>query len=90
MNLIDITTFLVIVTICAIIAQAIFNFERAGVIISVILGSLGAFIGIVIARVLDLPDLFTVQVGPETVPILWMIMGSGMFAIILSFIIRRA
>ncbi len=90
MTFIDFLTVFLIVSVCAMIAQAVFNFRKGGLIISAILGSLGAFIGIATARVLELPDLFTVQVGPETVPILWSIMGSGIFAILLSMILRRA
>jgi len=89
MTFIDIITFLVIVIVCISIAQAIFDFRRGGLVISALLGISGAVIGIVIARSLDLPDLFTVQVGERDIPILWSIMGSGFFAIFLSFVIKR-
>jgi uncharacterized membrane protein YeaQ/YmgE (transglycosylase-associated protein family) len=89
MTIIDFLTFLVIVAICASVAQAVFNFQKGGVLVSVVLGTLGAFIGIMISRALELPELFTIQVGPETIPIIWSIMGSGFFAIVLSLFLKR-
>lgn len=89
MTIIDLFTIVVIVTVCTAVAQAIFDFRREGVILSLILGTFGAFVGIQLARALELPDLFTVHVGTLSIPIIWSIMGSGLFAIILSVFIRR-
>ncbi len=90
MSIIDVFTFLVIFVVCSSIAQAIFDFRGGGLVFSIILGVIGAAVGIMIARTLALPDMFTVQVGETHIPILWSIMGSGIFAIILSFVLKRA
>ena len=48
-----------------------------------------AFIGLWLARQLKLPEIFTVQIGGEAFPIVWSIVGSFLFALVVSLLSRR-
>ncbi len=89
MTFFDFVILVVIVAICISLGQAIIGFRKRGIIGSTALGLFGAYLGITLARLLELPDLFTVQVGPEVVPIFWSIMGSGIFLIFINIFLRR-
>jgi uncharacterized membrane protein YeaQ/YmgE (transglycosylase-associated protein family) len=89
MSLIDFFALLVIFGICATLGQAVFDFRKGGFILASVLGILGALLGIYLSRVFSLPELFTVHIGTETIPIIWSIMGSGVFVIILNIFVKR-
>lgn len=90
MSIIDYFLIFVIVGVCGIIAQAVFNFRKSGFALSVLLGTIGAFLGVIIARMLEIPELLTIQIGYEAIPVFWSVMGSGIFAILLNIVIKRA
>lgn len=50
------------------------------------MGFIGALVGLWLARLLGLPELFTVTVGGTSFPILWSIIGSALFVAVISFI----
>jgi len=64
--------------ICGAIARGIAGGTRGGFVISVLLGFLGAFIGTWLARMLRLPELFTIAVAGHPFPILWSIIGGAL------------
>ena len=49
----------------------------------------GAFIGLWLARQLGLPELLTVNVGGETFPIVWSVLGATVLVAIVA-LFRRA
>jgi uncharacterized membrane protein YeaQ/YmgE (transglycosylase-associated protein family) len=89
MTVSDIFILLIIVGVCISLGQAIIGYRKGGIIASTALGLFGAYLGITLSRLLDLPELFTVQVGPESVPIFWSVMGSGFFVIFINIFLRR-
>jgi uncharacterized membrane protein YeaQ/YmgE (transglycosylase-associated protein family) len=89
MTFTDIFILLIIVAVCISFGQAIIGYRKGGILASAALGIFGAYLGITLSRLLDLPELFTVQVGPESVPIFWSIMGSGFFVIFINMFLRR-
>jgi uncharacterized membrane protein YeaQ/YmgE (transglycosylase-associated protein family) len=86
LTLTSLIALLIVAGICGAIGQAIVGYSSAGCIGSIAIGFIGALLGIFIARLLKLPELFNVQIGGETFPIVWSIAGSAIFVAFLSLI----
>ena len=89
MNLIELLILIFIAGICGSIAQSMVGFSRRGCLISILTGFIGALIGTWIARKLNLPDFFVINVGHRNFPVVWSIIGSVIFAAALSAISSR-
>ena len=90
MTLIDLLILLLIAGICGSLGQAIAGYSRGGCLVSIALGFVGALLGMWIARAMGLPELFPVQIGTTTFPIVWSIIGSTLFVAVVALISRRA
>ena len=77
---------LLIAGVCGALGQAITGVSRGGCLVSIALGFIGALVGLWLARLRGLPELFTVSVGGKSFPILWSIIGSALFVAVISFI----
>jgi uncharacterized membrane protein YeaQ/YmgE (transglycosylase-associated protein family) len=65
------------------------GYSRGGCLVSIALGFIGARLGVWLARVLHLPELFSVQIGTTSFPIVWSIVGSALFVAVISLLTRR-
>jgi uncharacterized membrane protein YeaQ/YmgE (transglycosylase-associated protein family) len=88
MTIWDFLLVLVVAGICGALGQAIAGISRGGCIVSIALGLVGALVGVWLARVLSLPDIFSIQVGDASFPIVWSILGSALFVALLSLLTR--
>jgi uncharacterized membrane protein YeaQ/YmgE (transglycosylase-associated protein family) len=88
MTLLDLVVLLIIAGLCGALGQAITGFSRGGCLVSIALGFIGALLGMWLARSLGLPELFSVQIGTTSFPIIWSIIGSALFVAIISLITR--
>jgi uncharacterized membrane protein YeaQ/YmgE (transglycosylase-associated protein family) len=88
MTLIDFLVLGVVAAICGLIGQSLVGYSVGGCLTSAVIGYIGAFIGAWVARQFGLPELFTVTVGGQTIPIVWSIIGSALLVAGLS-IFRR-
>jgi uncharacterized membrane protein YeaQ/YmgE (transglycosylase-associated protein family) len=89
MSLITLLILLVIAGICGAIGQAIGGGGRGGIIVSIVLGFVGALFGMWLASALHLPEIFVVRVDGHAFPILWSIIGSALFVAVLNLFTRR-
>lgn len=89
MTLLDLIVLLIIAGICGSIGQAISGYSRGGCLVSIALGFIGAVLGVWLARKLGLPELFAIQIGTTSFPIVWSIIGSALFVALISLITRR-
>ncbi len=89
MTIWQILVLLIIAGICGSIGQAIAGRGSGGCIVSIVLGFIGALLGLWLARLMGLPELFTVQIGNEPFPIIWSIIGAALFVAVLSLFTRR-
>jgi uncharacterized membrane protein YeaQ/YmgE (transglycosylase-associated protein family) len=78
----------VIAGVCGGIGQAIAGYSRGGCLASIALGFIGALLGMWIARALNLPELFTVQIGEVPFPIIWSIIGATLFVAVIALLTR--
>jgi uncharacterized membrane protein YeaQ/YmgE (transglycosylase-associated protein family) len=89
MTLVDLLILLLVAGICGSLGQAISGFSRGGCLVSIALGFVGAVVGMWIARALGLPELFTVRIGGTNFPIVWSIIGSALFVLVIALLTRR-
>ena len=89
MTLIDFLILAVVAAVCGLIGQSLAGYSVGGCLVSAVIGYVGAFIGVWVARQFGLPELFTVTVGGSSIPIIWSIIGSALLVAVLSMF-RRA
>lgn len=88
MTLFDILILLLVAGICGSLGQAIAGYSRGGCLVSIALGFVGALLGLWIARVMNLPELFPVRIGGTSFPIIWSIIGSTVFVALITLVTR--
>jgi len=74
---------LLIAGICGAIGQAIVGF-RGGILVSIAIGFIGALIGMWLAGAVGLREMFAVNIGGKTFPIIWSIIGSALFVALIG------
>jgi uncharacterized membrane protein YeaQ/YmgE (transglycosylase-associated protein family) len=89
MDLISLLILLLIAGVCGALGQAIAGYSRGGCLVSIALGFIGALLGMWLASALGLPELFAIDIGGRSFPIIWSIIGSAIFVAILSLFTRR-
>ena len=89
MDVSQVIVLLIVAGICGALGQAITGYSRGGCLVSIALGFVGALIGMWLARVMHLPELFAVQIGSTNFPIVWSIIGSALFVAVITLLTRR-
>ena len=89
MTLLGFLLLLLIAAICGSIGQALAGYSLGGCLVSIVVGFIGAYLGLWIARKMGWPELYTVNIKCEKFPIIWAIIGSAAFTLIMA-LIRRA
>jgi len=79
MTLLEVLILLLIAGISGSMGQAIAGASRGGCLVAVAVGFVGAAIGIWLARLLALPELFTVDVGGTAFPLVGSVLVSALF-----------
>ena len=88
MTILDLIVLLIIAGLCGALGQAISGFSRGGCLVSIAIGFIGALLGMWLARQLGLPELFAIQIGTTSFPIIWSIIGSALFVAIITLLTR--
>ena len=88
MSLISLLVLLVIAAICGAIGQALAGYSLGGCLVSIVVGFIGAFLGAWLARQFGLPTIFVVNVDGQPFPVVWSIIGSAIFALIIGLLTR--
>jgi uncharacterized membrane protein YeaQ/YmgE (transglycosylase-associated protein family) len=88
MTIVSFIVLLVIAAIAGSIGQALAGYSRGGCLVSIVVGFVGAFLGLWLARQLGLPEFFTITVGGETFPVIWSIIGSFVLALTVGLLTR--
>ena len=84
MSLFAFLILLLIAGVCGALGSGLGGYSHAGCFGSVVLGFIGAFLGLWVARELGLPRVFSFQVGGVTFPVVWSVVGSALFVAILG------
>jgi uncharacterized membrane protein YeaQ/YmgE (transglycosylase-associated protein family) len=79
---------LLIAAVCGGIGQSIAGYSVGGCLVSIVVGFIGAYIGLWIAGKMGLPHFYTVIVDGKPFPIIWAIIGSAIFTFIVALLRR--
>lgn len=89
MSLTTLLLYLVVAAICGAIGKALAGSARGGLLVSIVLGFIGALLGPWVAGKLGLPEPFMVNIGGHPFPVLWSILGAALFVALIHLISRR-
>lgn len=89
MTLIEILLLLLIAAIAGGLGQALSGYSLGGCLISIVVGFIGALLGLWLARQFGLPEPIPITIGENTFPLLWAIIGSALFSGILGAMSRQ-
>jgi uncharacterized membrane protein YeaQ/YmgE (transglycosylase-associated protein family) len=79
---------LLVAGICGAVGQMIAGYERGGCLASIGIGFIGALLGMWLARLLGLPEMFRLNIGGQPFPVIWSILGAALFVAVLSLFRR--
>lgn len=89
MSLTGFIILLVIAAICGSLGQTLAGYSLGGCLVSIVIGFIGAYIGYWIAGQFNLPLIFAVNIDGQQFPVIWAIIGSALFALVVGMITRR-
>ncbi|HEY5408482.1 MAG TPA: hypothetical protein VIJ92_15415 [Ginsengibacter sp.] len=88
MTIIGFLILLLIAAICGGIGQAIAGYSLGGCLVSIVVGFIGAYIGLWVAGKMGLPHFYTITIDDKPFPIIWAIIGSAIFTFIVALLRR--
>lgn len=88
MGLFEFLLLLFIAGVCGSIGQSIAGYSRKGCTVSIVIGFIGALLGSWISRQLDLPELLNISIGGNPFPVVWSIIGSVIFVVIVGLLTK--
>ncbi len=89
MTLIGFLVLLLIAAICGGIGQSLAGYDLGGCLVSIVVGFIGAYIGMWLAGKFGLPEFFAINIEGKAFPIIWAVIGSAIFTLIVA-LLRRA
>lgn len=89
MTLMGFLVLLLIAAICGAIGQSLAGYDLGGCFVSIVVGFIGAYLGLWVAGKMGLPRLFEIDIQGKSFPVLWAIIGSALFTLIMA-LLRRA
>lgn len=89
MTLIGFLVLLLIAAIAGSIGQSLAGYDLGGCLVSIIVGFIGAYIGMWLAGRFGLPELFTINIEGKPFPVVWAVIGSFLFTLVVG-LLRRA
>lgn len=86
MTLTELLILLVIAAICGGVGQSLAGYDLGGCLVSIVVGFIGAYIGMWMAGKFGLPELLAIKVGGKSFPIIWSVIGSAVFTLIVALL----
>jgi Transglycosylase associated protein. len=88
MTLMGFLILLLIAAICGGIGQSLAGYDLGGCLVSIIVGFIGAYIGLWVAAKMGLPRLFEISIDGKPFPVVWAVIGSAIFTLIMALLRR--
>jgi uncharacterized membrane protein YeaQ/YmgE (transglycosylase-associated protein family) len=88
MTLFGFIVLLIIAAVAGAIGQALAGYSLGGCIVSILVGFVGAYLGMWLATTLGLPTFLTINVDGQPFPIVWSIIGSAILTAIVGLLTR--
>jgi len=89
MTLTGILILLLIAGIVGGLGQTISGYSFGGCLMSIVVGFVGAYVGIWLAGQLGLPEVFSINIEGQPFPVVWGIIGSAILSLILGLFTSR-
>lgn len=89
MTLTEFLILLLIAGVVGLIGQLIAGFYIGGLFVSIIVGFVGAWIGVELADALNLPEWLVISVGDESFPVVWSVIGAALLATLVGLLMPR-
>ena len=89
MTLVGFLVLLLIAAICGAVGQSLAGYDLGGCLVSIVVGFIGAYIGLWLAGRFGLPRIFEVSIEGKPFPVVWAVIGSAIFTLIVG-LLRRA
>ncbi|MEJ0101391.1 MAG: hypothetical protein WDO19_02040 [Bacteroidota bacterium] len=89
MTLTGLLILLLIAAVCGGIGQSLAGYSLGGCLVSIVVGFIGAYIGLWVAGKMGLPRLLEITIDGKAFPVLWAIIGSAIFTFIIA-LLRKA
>lgn len=89
MTITEFLVLLLIAAICGGVGQSLAGYDLGGCLVSIVVGFIGAYIGLWLAGKFGLPEMLAIKIGGKTFPIIWAVIGSAIFTLVVA-LIRRA
>lgn len=89
MSLLGFIVLLIVAAIVGSLGQALAGYSYGGCLVSILVGFVGAYLGLWLARQLGLPEIFVLSIEGKPFPIVWAIIGSAIFAGVLGLLLRQ-
>jgi uncharacterized membrane protein YeaQ/YmgE (transglycosylase-associated protein family) len=89
MSLTQLLILLIIAAICGAIGKALAGGTRGGLLVSIVLGFIGALLGPWVAAQLKLPEPLVIHLSGHPFPVLWSIIGAALFVAFIHLISGR-
>ena len=86
MTLTELLVLLIIAVVCGAVGQSLAGYDLGGCLVSIVVGFIGAYIGLWLAGKLGLPEILAINIGGKTFPIIWAVVGSAVFTLIVALI----
>ncbi len=89
MTLFGLLVLVIIAAITGSLGQALAGYSLGGCLVSAVVGFIGAYLGMWIARRFGLPDILVVKIDGQPFPVVWSIIGSAIFSALVGLFTRR-
>ena len=89
MTLLEVLLLVVVAGICGSLGQSIAGSSRGGCLVAIVIGFIGAMLGLWLARVLQLPEFLNLRIGEETFPLVWSVIGATLFVVMIRLLTDR-
>ena len=88
MTIVDFLLLLLVAGVIGSIGQAIAGFDTGGCLASIAVGFIGALLGAWLGRAIGAGELFVLEVGGTSFPVVWSIIGAAVFVALIRLVSR--
>jgi len=88
MNLMDFVLTLGMALICGTLAQLTSGYSRGGWIVNLGIGFLGALAGVVVSRMLNAREIYNLQMGATSFPVIYALIGCVFFLAAINLLVK--
>jgi uncharacterized membrane protein YeaQ/YmgE (transglycosylase-associated protein family) len=86
MTVTELIILLIIAAICGSVGQSLAGYDLGGCLVSIVVGFIGAYLGLWLAGKMGWPHLLEIKVGGKPFPVLWSVIGSALLTFVIALL----